>query len=491
MAPESTSLMRVLRESKSLGVFGLSMLSVVLIQSCKSDTSNNLSSSAVSSGGSSGGGGASNGGSNGGSGLTTNPLPLPPLPTGYSYTDFFVIAGPAPLSSNPNPPTFKSVHHAQASSIGNAGPTLNADWTQPCHIPAGSANTDLICNYEIEEADLYFSGTECYRSNGFTPVSGFASCGGNKDDRIWLTYNIPSAASCPYFTFEPYYYWKYEPGYGPTVVTQTITPTGTTYADTSGDGINATINTATGKCVDKTNNAIPIDNTVLGGPNCCYGKYTLNTITVTTSVTNGVTTTNTSSSVSQQDYGGDLSQCIDGPAANPQIWPLRNSINSANLPNAGFPVAEVIDTSSTPSSQFPMTTTFAFGGGNSVGNSANFFSANYYDPPGGTVAANYFTNMFNIANMPAGISGQNAAFRANFAYRASCLDHAGDVLSRITLFIRPWSADSQFALTTAGVWDTATVSPITAAPFTQGLNRDVWGTTGAVNYLTHFPFGAD
>lgn len=495
----SFTLWNIGKDRRSVGILALLCISGLGLNACKSDTA--LNSTAVGSGGS-----GSNGNTNGNNGNSTNPIgTLPSLPAGYNYNSLFMLAGPPPTSANPNPPTFRGVLHAQASVVGSGAAALNADWSQPCQISAGSANTDLVCIYEVEEADLYYAGTSCYRGPGGSIVSGYSQCantdqGGNGggDDRVWLSYNLPSPQNCPYFVFEPYYYWQFEPGVGPSVVNETNNLGAISFADPKHDGVNATIDPASGLCVDQFTGE-SINNTNNNGPNCCIGSYTLNVTTTTSSTTGGVTTFTTTSTSSQQSYGGNLASCINGPAANDSIWPHRST---ATGDFSGFPEGSIIDTSLTPVSKFPITTTFAFGGGNSVDLSANVYSANYFDPPLGTTAANYFANYGNPVNMPVALSGKSPGrFNTNSQwYQAYCMDHSGDILSRIRLMIRPWSADSQFSVGIADAvnWNQDGLAPPTSAPFTQNLNFPAWGPVekfypypGVLNWLADFPFSSD
>lgn len=295
---------------------------------------------------------------------------------------FLAIAGPEYVTSR------AYLHRAQ-----NAGAALDYDdWqagimpdttglTEDCTIPLGTsaASANYLCVLEIAELDLYFNALQ-------------------------IQIHIPSS-SCEYYRLIPYTFWAWEPGQGPS------TPSYEVWEDGS---INNTVN------VDGTG-AIQCsyDHGDLGGPNCCWGGYSL---TVRTENDNNgtagdggfdlVTTAGT--------HAGSERNCIGGVGTNNTTGVTSGEWggirNNYPVPRTGEISGTGVNTTVTLQSALSQTT-FAV--------SSNLWAANFINP---TAAPQALTKSSDVVTY----------YAPNIAYRVECLDAAQDVQGRIGLLIRDW-----------------------------------------------------
>jgi hypothetical protein len=282
-------------------------------------------------------------------------------------------------------------------------------YSQPCSLTPG---TDSACILEADELDLYAQG-------------------------LTLNYNVP-AGMCSYMRMQPYFYYQYQPGIGPSAVTITVDPTTGAVTETeSNDGF-PSANSATGKkvVVRQPYSVTPdcsADYTVDGGPNCCTGTYAL------TVVQNGV------SSVTTESWGGNPNNCLVGPGVDsqtPQVSPSGNPYNG-----------------------YPEYTLFTLDGNSINGNyavaspiSKQFFSNAYI--------SNYWqsgaTNDYPLVNDGTGLGSPNAMqgplagagvyssgcygaiCTGNPWYEFDCLDPAKDLVARIRVMVRSWTYNGYY-----------------------------------------------
>lgn len=195
------------------------------------------------------------------------------IPAGYDAGNIFVTV----------PDTFDDTNF---SSIAGA-------YSQKCSFTSSSLVNDLTCVVEIGELSLFFNG-------------------------IKFQYNVP-VNQCKYIETEPYWFYNYEVGTGPTdvVVNVTKNASGTvTSSSCSVDG--STPMSCTTLTPPVTWNDIEFDfaeevsvkckydtSDEDGGQNCCLGKYRLRTSTTTPDGT-------TSTDERGKSWGGSVAACIGG-----------------------------------------------------------------------------------------------------------------------------------------------------------------------------------
>lgn len=286
----------------------------------------------------------------------------------------------------------------------------NGDFSAPCTIMQSDtgANRNISCTLEVEELEGYFHGIDMY-------------------------HNIPSDM-CYYFVHKPYYYFSRP--YGRVASSFTYTKTGTTVTAVGGGNTISRMGSNEQVTCDT-------DYTKAGGPNCCYGNYTV------TATIDGVTNTNTYS------YPGAIGNCADGPATRTQ------EKDGANIPldkiyfvqNTGINSKYTIDS--------PL----------KLKRAGNFFYANYYDPADGIPIA--FTQS---------TFGGQTAWPSNMYYEYICLDSAQEVLASITVQIREWNESKEFDKKSSGNPDSTGTEPVFGTPI-----NDIKDWKDALNLGSGYP----
>ncbi|MBE8163469.1 MAG: hypothetical protein HAW63_05735 [Bdellovibrionaceae bacterium] len=271
-----------------------------------------------------------------------------------------------------------------------------------------------------------------------------------------LEINVPPQM-CKYVALDNYWYYNYEVGKGPesVAITQTITEAGTTYRCVEGCGKEASLDTAAGVL------SCAYDYTNSQGPNCCLGSYSL-TITV---IESGKKPQRTAQA--GQEWGGDLSACISGPATT-NSWPQKekdghttparvfHSVESGGL-KTQITILPPVDQKSR----------------------GNVFAANFYTgalnsstPTEKTKTHPHFrsrsiringklTTPSSNSKLPRAIdpiadnSGDPLPI-GNDAYRVLCLDEAYEVLQQINVYVREWNTRDKY---TEYVTDVTNISP--------------------------------
>lgn len=211
------------------------------------------------------------------------------IPAGYSASDLFVTV----------PDT---IDYLNFSSVAGSH-------SERCSFTSGSVVNDLTCVIEVGELALFFDG-------------------------IKFQYNVP-ANQCKYIGTQPYWYYNYEIGTGPTSVSASITKNASGTVISSActvDGVGpfacdtptppAAWNDITFDISDEITPKCKYDTTDEdGGVNCCLGKYNLSTQVITPEETPPPTT------VFGKSWGGSVGSCIGG--AGSTDWEHKNS--------AGYP----------------------------------------------------------------------------------------------------------------------------------------------------------
>lgn len=335
---------------------------------------------------------------------------------------FLAIAGPEYLTDR------VYLHRAQ-----NAGAALDYDdWqagimpdttglTEECTIPLGTsaASANYLCVLEIEELDLYFNALD-------------------------IQLHIPSS-SCSYFRVRPYSFWSWEPGQGPTTASYDVYEDGT---------INNTVNVDGAGAIQCS-----YDHGQEGGPNCCWGGYTL---TVRTENDNNGTAGDGGFDVSSTagTHAGLETSCIAGlgasnssGAASGEWGALRN----------GYPISRAREISSTG-----VNTTLSFPAGRAVTTTtvlSNLWISNFINP---TAAPFALTKA----------SDRVAYYAPQIAYTVDCLDAAEDLQGRIGLLIREWDE----GITSGGDPDTGYGGVMEPPPYDTNFINDRYDWNDVVNF---------
>lgn len=166
------------------------------------------------------------------------------IPSGYSASNLFVTV--------PDSMSFLNFSSVEGS------------WADRCTFLSPSPN-DLTCVVDVGELDLFYNG-------------------------IKLQFNSP-ANQCKYIRTTPYWYYNYEIGFGPSEVTVAVTKDASGVVTSSSctvDGVNYSCTTSAPPTVandikvDFTGDEINVrcnydTSNVIGGANCCFGKYDLHT----------------------------------------------------------------------------------------------------------------------------------------------------------------------------------------------------------------------
>lgn len=242
---------------------------------------------------------------------------------------------------------------------------------QPCAIPlsgamqGGPANI-AECVLDMDELDLFVQGLAF---DIHTPQGG-----------------------CDYVLYEPYLYASWPSGTGPTAVAYTQQPDGT-FSDE--------VNSQNGEPTC----AFDFRRTVVGGPNCCAGTYTL---TITSAQT-GKSTTKVA------NWGGVSPDCYDGAAF---------LLDGVKLNPGGYPQDPIY---------------FVHGAAQRLPIRHTGLSDKY--PPITVPLANHVDDAPTDAPLPIALTTGVARSK----YTISCLDNADEVLGTIRLDVREWNEKPELA----------------------------------------------
>ncbi|NUM88251.1 MAG: hypothetical protein HUU37_03515 [Bdellovibrionales bacterium] len=363
---------------------------------------------------------APSGGSGGGSAPAA-----PPSGGSGSVVDaagfFLAVAGPSNVQDR------SYLHRAQ-----NAGAALDYDdWqagimpdttglTEECAIPLGTtaASANYLCVLEIEELDLYFNALQ-------------------------LQVHIPTS-SCEYYRLEPYSFWAWEPGAGPTTASYDIYEDGT---------LNNRVN------VDANGNVqCSYDYSGSGGPNCCHGSYTL---TVRTENDNNGTAGDGpfDTTITPSTHSGSETNCLAGQGRS-----LTGTLGEWGWVRNGYP--------------------WRFGGdisGTGVNTTVTLPATRTITSPTATLSNLWLSNYINPTAAPAAMTKSSdlvAYYTPNIAYKVECLDAAEEVQGRIALLIREWDE----GISSGGDPDTGYGGAYEPPPYDTEFINDRYDWNDVVNF---------
>lgn len=311
------------------------------------------------------------------------------------------------------------------------------DYAATCEIAKTATSPQSInCLLNMMEYDLFFYGFE-------------------------LNLNVPSGF-CEYLEEVPYYFWKAEPGVGPS--TATITVSNGVMTACTVDGVAGTVSGGTtctsGEAIfDNSGGATcqydysKVKSGDYAGPNCCFGTATITTVTTT-----GTSTTTTAT---QKDWGGTVKSCMESPHnyLDSSVWPQTTG-------GAATRVTELVGGSRSISTKFKGILSL-YQDGKRPPSRSTFLLANMYDWP--TYQANPATWSAN-ADVPRAISlgvdrgaagsatvhGGTAIGSLNDAYSFRCLGPAGELKHLISLYVQQWNTKEQYdTYAAAGAYATA------------------------------------
>lgn len=313
--------------------------------------------------------------------------------------------------------------------------------TESCGVSSSSVtNEKKTCLVEINELDIFFHGLE-------------------------LEINTPPKM-CTYLALDNYWYYNYEVGKGATSVaitqnvdlsgvsTWTCTSSGADCSDNS--ELNFDVGTGIVSCV--------YDYTSFNAPNCCLGKYNLNTRLIT-QVAGDPTATppippsqTVDSESSTVEWGGDLVQCSSGPGMSSE-WELTE-VDGLLLPKRALYDVRAGGIKTKIKILEPIKQS-------SLG---NVFAANFYsgllDPSApsiqhphfheATIGGRLVQTKLPQAVAPLVDRSGDVLPLANDAYRALCLDEDYEILQQINVYIREWNTLDKY---TQYVTDITDITP--------------------------------
>ena len=276
-----------------------------------------------------------------------------------------------------------------------------ASWLTSCKISSTATLQDMRCLVEVSELDLYFNG-------------------------LSLNYNFPSG-KCNYARVKPYFYYRYEPGLGPTSVNLHFTD-GVLDSSSTAGAVNASV------FIDSTGRmACNRDYSASQGPNCCSGRYVVTTTKVTTvaPITSGTTT-------AIADWGGKTSNCLAGPGVD--VFPAGAS---------GYPLGSII---------------YAHGGniqgtldiGSPISKQAasNVYAANFFADSGGAPD-------WPLSDAPTALKSAGAGIPdAQPWYDFVCVDSNDDIVHRIRVLVRSWTRSQDFMGQVEAAYNTGGAEPV-------------------------------
>jgi hypothetical protein len=329
-------------------------------------------------------------------------------------------SSPNPTASTSNGGITCGTNAFCVNVVPPAGTTMilhqDGNFSQPCSAQAG---TDMACILEADELDLYAQGMS-------------------------LNYNVPTGM-CSYMRMQPYFYYQYQPGIGPTQVTITTPPSGTPVETDSNDGIPTSSNANQTKTIvsgyTSTTATCSADYTSSGGPNCCGGSYSLTLTTPATSPSTSPVTT-----VSTQSWGGNPNNCLVGPGVDSQI----HETGSPGDPRIGYPEASLFTLDGVALNknyvvQSPLTKGYV----------TNAYIANFWQS--GTTGYYPLLTTGPTTGAPNAIQGPNVIAGSiesgcqdgpfctgNPWYEFVCEDPASDYVARIRVMVRSWTSDVNF-----------------------------------------------
>ncbi len=291
--------------------------------------------------------------------------------------------------------------------------SLESLYSTKCSFTSASVVNDLVCNFEVGELDLFYTGMK-------------------------FQFNVPANA-CKYIRTEPYWYYNHEVGYGPQDIQITaaknasgVVTTATCIVDGSApytcttatpptSGADVTFSTSdevTVKCNYDTSDEE-------GGKNCCAGKYRLRTNITDSS---GITVPTDESGKS---WGGSLGNCTGGPGKH--SWDLI----SGGIPSGA--IERVLPNTPRTKIYKVISTSEATAGAHDNIAVANYFTRNGlhthtgYGPQSGTTSTEpYFTT-------PISDRSGTKIRRANPFYSFECLDESFETNYRIQVMVQEWN----------------------------------------------------
>lgn len=326
---------------------------------------------------------------------TPAPEPTPPPPG---------VAGPGPSQGN-----FKVT--ATFPFPGITGFLhKESDWNSACEISPTEtvqANKDITCVLDVSEFDLYYN-------------------------TVNVGISVPQGV-CSYVAMIPYWFYKYQPGVGPTAIVVNENAAGTRSIGSPLDG-SVTIRDNEVAC--------SYNHSHIDGPNCCTGDYT-----ATLNVISGGTTTTTSSG----SWGGKIGDCAAGPGADQEFW-SRNSTYNTPLGKAVYTTDGLTYSYSVKS---PISQEYG----------TNLASANWVN-----------NHASATLPMPLRQTGIQTGVRAPQLYHTFlCYDSAEEVKMRARLLIREWNLLSELNKKSAGDPDAGTATdPETDYPGNYKNDRLDW-----------------
>ena len=322
----------------------------------------------------------------------TDPNTVPPSgdPSGGSSTvvnsaGFFLKLSTTTVSA--------TLHKATAGESLEAGFTV-ANFSEECRIASGTtgAAADIHCLLEIEELDLFFND-------------------------LALQIHVPSDM-CSYLREEPYHFYAYEPGVGPTTASVDV------YTDGSFNNGQDVNSAGEPEC--------DFDYTPNDGPNCCLGTFTFNRrteIPQDPAVPPGTGPFELEST--QGEWGGTIGACIAGPGKKTQQLTTDQLI-----PRPSILFIEGTGTNRTYTIPKALGETVA-----EQTVSSNIWAANYWDVANPSYVGLPLDNLDpGSVDGPPALS-RKATYLPNRYYTWSCLDRAEDLNARIRLTIREWNTD--------------------------------------------------
>ncbi len=242
------------------------------------------------------------------------------------------------------------------------------------------ANQDIICIVEVEEL-----------------------AGANTGVKMVL--NAPPGM-CKYVWHLPYYYYGRQHGTGPTAIVANF--------DADGNFVSAGSSITGPGTFSSTGEATCNYNySAAEGPDCCYGSYTLRTVTPTSDTT------------TTQEWTGKPGNCAAGSGKISAQLSKEQNLPMGKYYFGGSGFNQEFDT----------------GERSIIDSDSSLFYANYYS---GTAPA-----AFMLAS----------SYPANPYYTWVCLDDAEEVVARIRVQIREWNESSEFELGATGNPDTTGTEP--------------------------------
>lgn len=314
------------------------------------------------------------------------------IPAGYSASDLFVTV----------PDTIDYLNLT----------SLQGSYSSRCSFTTASVVNDLTCNFEVNELALYFHG-------------------------IKFQYNVP-ANQCKYISTEPFWYYNYEVGVGPSDVQVSVSK------DASGtilssacvvDGSGSYTCTSLTPPVSAADITVDLSDEVKvkcnydtsdedGGKNCCFGKYRLRTTVITPE---GVTNTDERG----KEWGGSMASCIGGSGKS--SW--------EDFSTSGRPVMLIENVPPNTARtkiykvEAPITT---LKGAPYNTPAANYFASGVHTHNGYGAASGVTSTLPYFVDPISDRSGTRLS-TANGYYTFGCLDEAFETNYRIRIMVQEWN----------------------------------------------------